>query len=356
MPGAQKPFSAAGASLRWWVVLGFLVGCFLLVYATREPPGPRALNFSGATMGTNYAVTVVVDTPFDPELLHAGIDSSLEAVVGLMSTYEKDSELSRFNASKGEEPFSLSPETHEVLRLAREIHDASDGLFDVTVGPLVNAYGFGPNGRPASVPSDAMLDALLEHTGSEKFVLGDDPPTIRKLSPGLYVDLSAIAKGFGVDQVAEWLERQGVTRYMVEVGGEVRVRGTNERDRKWRIGIEDPVSGGATLGRIVELDSGALATSGNYRNFRDIDGVRVAHTINPNTGRAVRHALLSASVYAEDCARADGWATALMVAGPEEALELARANELAVLLWIGQDDGTAKVVQHGAFPDVYPIH
>jgi len=293
-------------------------------------PVARLHVLTGETMGTTYTVKVV-DEGFGEDLLAelpSIVQGELDDVNTKMSHYLEDSELSRLNRWRDETPFPVSGETMTVLEHAREISRLSGGAFDITVAPLVDAWGFGPPGQPPEPPSAAEVDRLLELVGWEKFELDQVAGTVRKTIPELTLDLSAIAKGYGVDQVAEALDRAGVESYMVEVGGEIRTRGFNDEGAAWRIAIERPDPAGQALHLVVPLSDLSLATSGDYRNFYEIEGRRISHTIDPRTGHPITHHFTSASVVTKECVRADAWATALLVLGPE-GIDLAEDLGLA---------------------------
>ncbi len=289
-------------------------------------------------MGTSYTVKVVADlSAAEEERLETAVIEALGSVNQRMSTYLADSELSRLNRFRGSEVFALSEESLEVFRLAREISRRSGGAFDITVGPLVNAWGFGPEGVPPVPPSQEELERILPHIGFELLELV--PEGVLKRDPEVVGDLSAIAKGYAVDQVVRVLEESGVSRFMVEVGGEVRTAGEAPSGGPWRIGIEGPTPAGRSLYRVLPLTGQAVATSGDYRNFYEVDGERFSHTIDPKTGRPVEHAGASVSVVTEDCASADAWATALLVLGPRAGFDLAVEENLAALFLVYEGDG-----------------
>lgn len=291
-------------------------------------------------MGTTYHVTL---TELPPGLamadLQRDVERCLEAVERHMSTYQADSELSRFNRFEGSEWFPVSADTALVVTTALEVGQQTAGLFDVTVGPLVNLWGFGTDAHRNAVPTDEQLAAARERVGQQFLQARQMPPALRKLRPGVYVDLSAIAKGFAVDQVAEVCDRQHLTAYLVEIGGEVRARGRRPGGSWWRIGIEQPLDGARAIGRVLELDDRSLATSGDYRNFFTVDGQRYSHEIDPRTGRPVTHSLASVSVLADNCMLADALATALMIMGPEQALRFAEEYPCDVLLLVRTANG-----------------
>ena len=278
-------------------------------------------------MGTTYRIKVLKEglSATQTRALESAVNEALARVNRLMSTYDPDSELSRFNRSRSTKPFPISEETAAVIRVALQTNRDSDGAFDVTVGRLVELWGFGSQGRRSSPPADADLTRCLRTVGSQHLHLGPGP-TLRKDLPDLHVDLSAVAKGFGVDKAAEVLEKKGIANYLVEVGGECRARGRNDRGDAWRVGVDRPIPNaqpGATLERIVVLRNAALATSGDYRNFFEWQGKLYSHTIDPHTGRPVTHSLASTSIIADTCVVADALATAIVVLGPTHGLALA---------------------------------
>lgn len=315
--------------------------CFVLlcVITLLTACGGREKTFtiSGEALGTFYTITVAKSPPGMSEKRARDLaDATLDRVNQRMSTYLDDSELSRFNRYDQQAPFHLSQETYEVFKTAQTISAESGGAFDVTVGPLVDAWGFGP-APLTKPPDDAEVRALLERTGYEKLTLHPGN-TISKTRPDVYCDLSAIAKGYAVDAVAAAFEKAGISRYMIEVGGEIRVAGRNKNDAPWLLGIEAPKPDVRELYAAVRLEQGALATSGDYRNMYEYEGRMVSHTIDPHTGYPVRHTLASASVIHASCTWADGYATALMALGPEKAEAFAREHGLAVMLLIHDAD------------------
>lgn len=302
------------------------------------PVPPRIVLVRGEVMGTTYAVKVVADTRQEQSAqgqaaLETIVHEALRGVDEAMSTYKPDSELSAFNDGPADTDVALSPGLAEVMTLAFDVNRRSDGAFDVTVGPLVDRWGFGAQGELEALPTEAELDTLRARLGHDHLRLGDG--TLRKDAPDLRVDLSAIAKGYGVDQAAAALEAAGYDDFLVEVGGEVRVAGTTEAGRPWRLAVEKPSSGDRAIHEVVALQDLALATSGDYRNFTVVDGVRYSHTIDPTTGRPVEHRLASVSVVAPTCAEADALATALNVLGPERGLALAKREGLPALFLVG---------------------
>lgn len=332
----SRPFSLQQASKRWWLVLLALVTAFGLLYLRPKAPPPEPVRLEGPTMGTRWSV--LLDGPRAPDTL-AHLQEAIEALLvdvnRSMSTWEPESELSRFNRREDTTPVEISAPLASVVALSLEVHRASGGSFDITVGPLVDAWGFGPGKRPATPPTEEALSALLARVGSDKLHL--EGTRLSKDHPLLQVDLSAVAKGDAVDRVSDLLVARGEPNHLVEIGGEMRARGRNARGEPFRVGIEEPDPARHQVRLAVRLDDRALASSGNYRNFFELDGQRYAHTIDPRTGHPVRHPLLAVSVLHERCGAADAWATALMAAGPNEAWRLAELHGLDVLLLVEQD-------------------
>lgn len=292
-------------------------------------------------MGTQYTVKLV-DLPasVDAATLKEEIQEKLEHIDALMSTYRPDSELSRLNAFHRIEWFSVSEETAKVIQEAVEIGRLTGGAFDVTVGPLVNLWGFGPGEKPAqSVPSPEEIDHAKSKVGLNHVEVRLSPPAVRKKHQDLYIDLSGVAKGFAVDQVAKHLEDSGIENYMVELGGEVRAKGHNDQGKPWQIVIESPLAGVRAIQRIVGLKDTGMATSGDYRNYFEVDGSRYCHIIDPGPGRPLTHKLASVTVFDPSCMRADGLATALMVLGPDAGYDLALQEKLPAFFIIKSNTG-----------------
>jgi FAD:protein FMN transferase len=297
----------------------------------------------GQTMGTTFTVKVVAElTGEQQQALSGTVSAVLATVDAQMSTWRPDSELSVFNASPSTEPTPVSAGTMAVMRRAAAVWRQSSGAFDPTVGPLVQRWGFGSDGRSETPPTDAELSEMLGQVGFEKLSLVETPPSLTKALPGLQVDLSAVAKGWGVDQVFEAVGALGYPDRLVEIGGEVRVQGTNPSGVPWRVAVETPDSQPRTLQRVLALHNEAMATSGDYRNYVERDGVRISHTIDPRTGRPITHRLASVSVLHEECALADAWATALNVLGPEEGPRVAEAAGLAAYFLVREDAGLVR--------------
>lgn len=320
------------SSLRYiWLAL---VGLAFFVSCSHAP---QQLAVSGETMGTTYHIRYVSANPrHDTEEVKSRVDTLLAQINGQMSTYDPESELSRFNQRQSTEPLVVSRALEEVVRRALEIAEETNGVLDVTVGPLVNLWSFGPQQRPERVPTVAELKAAQAQTGYHHLVVENHQ--LQKRIPELYVDLSTIAKGYGVDRVARLLEGMEIQNYLVEIGGEMRMKGAKPGNQPWRIAIERPDNTQRAAQRIIEPGNNAVATSGDYRNYFEQDGVRYSHIIDPNTGYPIQHNLVSVTVVTSTSMDADAYATALTVMGPERALAFAEEKQLAVLLITREND------------------
>ncbi|MCP5110489.1 MAG: FAD:protein FMN transferase [bacterium] len=302
-------------------------------------------------MGTTYTIK---SFGTNADAIRKTAETELGRVNQLMSTYLKDSELSRFNAHHGDRAFPVSAETIEVVREAHHISQATTGAFDITIGPLVDAWGFGPEGNHETEPSAAVLETLRTTTGWRRVKLDQQARTLTKTAPEVRCDLSAIAKGYAVDRLSEALSAIGASDHMVEVGGEVRTQGVNAAGTPWRIGVERPTPGGRTIHRVIALRNQAMATSGDYRNYREVAGERISHIIDPRSGRPIRHRLASATVIDNRCMRADGFATALMVLGEEEGFNVASRENLAALLLVRAQEGGFEEKATPRFQEMFP--
>ncbi len=309
---------------RAWISLGLF---FTLISCQNSEP--QLVKIAGKTMGTTYNISY---TPFTSGASQAAevqkeVYIILERVNDLMSTYRPKSQLSQFNSLKSTESFKIDREFFKVVELAQKISEQSGGAFDITVGPIVNLWGFGTTNKK-QVPTVADLTVWQKKIGYKKLILDAKLVSIRKQHAEMYVDLSAIAKGYGVDAVAAYLESIQALNYMVEIGGELRVKGL-KNGKRWKIGITSPNNLGDGVQKIIELNGQALATSGDYRNFFNQNGKRYSHTIDPRTLRPVVHSLASVTVITErNCAKADALATTLMVLGPEVGLEFANTHNI----------------------------
>lgn len=304
----------------------------------------------GETMGTYYAVTVVDPPASFPSDWKEAIDLALREVNDQMSTYLEHSEISKFNASQSTDWFPVSAAFARVVDKAQEISRATDGAFDITVGPLVNAWSFGPGKRSQRPPEESQLQEIMQRIGYERLEVRLDPPALKKQLPELQIDLSAIAKGYGVDRLIEVLQGFGCENAFVDIGGEDRTIG-RRGNRAWRVAVEDPKEGERQFHYAFELTDRAIATSGDYRNFFVYEGQRYSHTIDPQTGRPVKHQVALVSVLAATCMEADAWATALNVLGDDAGMRIAEEKSLAVRFVIRLDDGGYKAIATTNFPE-----
>ncbi len=321
---------------------------FLLFVVLLAGCGKKEVLFAGKTMGTTYHIKVVTGYFNDASHLRDKIIRRLEEINRSMSTYMKDSEISRFNAMKStEEKFYISDDFLQVMIAARYLHEITDGAWDGTIKPLINLWGFGNSEGKNHVPQAEEINALLADTGFDQIDISG-AGYLKKKNPAISLDLASIAKGYGVDQVAKLIETNRFRDFLVEIGGEVRASGFRKDGRHWRVGINMPSPKAAynEVYKAVNLHDRAFATSGDYRIFFEADDKRYSHILDPATGYPVINRVVSTSVMAPTCILADGLATALMVSGHERGIEL--ANRLA-------DTECLIVVQEkdGAFTDYY---
>ncbi len=336
-PAVRKSHSLEWLLCFWLLLAAGLAGC--------DRP-EEVVKLAGATMGTTWHVTYIpVPGAADETTVLAAIESQLETVNGSMSTYLPDSEISRFNQSPADTWIGVSAPFFSVLSTALEVGRASEGAYDVTVGPLVDLWGFGPGGGADRIPEPVEIEAALAAVGQDLLRLDGEATRVKKLA-AVHLDFSSLAKGYAVDRIAGALREQGVDRYLVEVGGEMRLGGLSGRGDLWRVAIEQPRSGTRGIATAIELTDAAVATSGDYRNYFEIDGRRYSHSIDPRTGRPVAHELVSVTVVHPSAMVADAWATALTVMGPQRAAAVAKEQDLAV--YFIRRDGDGFVPSHTA--------
>jgi len=321
-------------SIKWLALIGltfFIAAC--------SKTAPKIVEVQGKTMGTYYQIKYVLDPKqqnnesLSAQAVQIKIDERLELVNDLMSTYRPNSELSRFNQSTSS--MQVSNAMIHVVKSALSIFEQTNGAYDVTVGPLVNLWGFGPDKHPDKVPTQAVIDKKMALVGSQ--YLSIDGDKLIKSIPSLYVDLSSIAKGYGVDFIAEYLQELGVSNYLIDIGGELRVQGVKPGNENWAVAIERPVAG-QNVQRVINVGDNGIATSGDYRNYFESEGIRYSHTIDPKTGKPITHKLASVTVINKSCMLADGYATAITVLGPEAGLEFAKKHNLAVYFLVKEGD------------------
>ncbi len=304
------------------------------VWLYRKKQAPDPLRIEGKTMGTTYHITYFDGQHRD---FKNQVDSLLLVVNQSINNYDSTSEISRFNRNATSFKFEL-PYFYPPLKKSLEVFSASEGAFDPTVMPLVNAWGFGA-GKVLSMDS-ARVDSLKAFVGFDKIILMKD--SLVKLNPRTQLDFGGIGQGYGADVITDFLKAKGISNALVELGGEGVALGVNlQSGNPWEIGILDPNSVYANqfFKATVKLEDMSFTTSGNYFNYREIEGKKYSHTIDPKTGFPVQRQLLSASVFAADAITADAWATALMVMGHEKAIDLLkRHSELEVfLIYMGND-------------------
>lgn len=323
----------------FFLIMAFLLGGLSGCDSGDSAATDRPVRLAGSTMGTTYHITVVNDKPgLSSTELKQKVDETLSEINQKMSTYIGDSELNTLNNAKTYEWFPVSADLYEVIELSLQISELSEGAFDVTVAPLVNLWGFGPGKSLDKVPEQSAVQSALQQTGYQHIRLQQASSAVQKQAP-VYIDLSSIAKGFAVDRVAELFDTIGINNYLVEVGGEMFVKGHNPRGEKWKIGVETPSLAHQGAQQTLAVSGVGIATSGDYRNYFESRGQRYSHMIDPRTGYPVTHQMASVTVIAESTAKADALSTALAVAGPEKAMALAEKYSIAAFFIVR--DGTA---------------
>ncbi|MHC6646576.1 FAD:protein FMN transferase [Alteromonas sp. HB246098] len=312
---------------------------FINFLSACSPAQEKKFQLEGRTMGTTYHITFkAMSDAVEVADIQLNVDKALLDVNKVASTYMEDSELSLFNARKSTSPIAASDAFREMLLEAIRLEDFSKGYLDVTVGPLVNLWGFGPTKRPTTTPTDEMIAQARDKIGISNLTI--EGATVSKANPDIYIDLSTIAKGYGVDVVADLLDSEGIHDYLVEIGGEIRIKGTSLENRNWVIAVEKPVSETRAIQRLIKPSDAAIATAGDYRIFYEEKNVRYSHLIDPKTGRPITHRMVSTSVISPSCMVADGLATAFLIMGLEKAMNLANEHNIAALFITKNIDGT----------------
>jgi thiamine biosynthesis lipoprotein len=317
-----------------------LIIIFLTASCTKKPPPADLMSITGKTMGTTFSIKIVNDKnlSIDYYLLESEINELLKEINQQMSTYIKDSEISRFNDYDSTGWFNISYDFAFLLKTALEVSSISEGAFDITVGPLVNLWGFGPELKNPEVPGVKELLEAKSKTGYEFIAVKVDTPAVKKDNPEVYLDMSAIAKGYGVDKVSELLSSKKIINYMVEIGGEARTAGKNNKDESWKIGIETPDSH-SNIQKVISISDYSIATSGDYNNYFEENGIRYSHTIDPRTGMPITHKLASVTVIHSNCALADAYATAINVMGPTVGYDFALKENLIIYMIVKEETG-----------------
>ncbi|HEV7609731.1 MAG TPA: FAD:protein FMN transferase [Steroidobacteraceae bacterium] len=305
-------------------------------------PALRETLLSGETMGSAWTAKIAGNLPAPVEALRAGAQERFDAVNQALSTYRADSDLSRFNDDASGEWIDIDPELGEVLAYALSLAEQSGGAYDVTVGPLVNLWGFGPDPAAHRVPEAAAIDAARAHVGYRKVEVDATRRRARK-APGVRVDLSSLGKGRGVDRVAEYFDSTGITNYLIDLSGKLRAHGTNAQGAPWRVAVEKPAADVSTGvppidPEVISLRDESVATAGDYRRFFESGGRHYSHIIDPRSGYPVTHSTASATAIAADCMQADALATVLMAMPPDEAMALANRLQWRGLLISLVDD------------------
>jgi len=321
------------------ITIKYLFSLFIIVFLSscNNDKNIEVNEFRGQTMGTSYSIKIVAKlTPSHKKNLQLSIDSTLIDINKKMSTYITDSELLKFNTSKDTNWIKVSKDLAMVISEALEISKASNGMYDITIGPLVNLWGFGPDIKNEKIPTQKEVDDKKKDIGFENILVNLEESKIKKKKPNIYCDLSSIAKGYGVDKVGLLFEKFGFNNYMVEIGGEVRTKGKNGKNEKWKIGIATPTNDG--LEKIVNLSNYSMATSGDYLNYFEENGVRYSHTINPKTGKPITHKLASVTVIYNNCSYADAYATAIDVMGPDEGYKFALQQNLPIFMIVRENN------------------
>ncbi|WAT02467.1 FAD:protein FMN transferase ApbE [Rouxiella chamberiensis] len=320
----------------------FLLSCGAVLCACGPTDNAaQPVVISGKTMGTYYRVSMVgLDKSREPELRRQ-IEAQLKEDDHELSTYKDDSVLSRFNQYLGTAPQPVSRGMADAVITSLRIGEKTAGAMDITVGPLVNLWGFGPSKEPVKMPDAQQIAAARDEVGLQhlKVIQQADGQYLQKDLPNLYVDLSTVGEGYATDHLARLVEGNGISDYLVSVGGAVVSRGKNPQGKPWQVAIQKPTDKENAVEAIVDLQGMGISTSGSYRNYYELDGKRLSHIIDPATGRPITHKLVSATVIAPTALEADGWDTGLMVLGTDKALALAEKEHLAVYLITKEPNG-----------------
>ncbi len=292
-------------------------------------------------MGTFWRISLAGVAPERKASLQKAVQQQLDEDDRQLSTWKNDSVLSRFNQYRGSDPQPVSENMADIVSLSLRIGRKTAGAMDITVGPLVNLWGFGPDKQPLKEPTQAQIDAAKALTGLQhlRVIQKAEGAYLQKDLPGLYVDLSTVGEGFATDHLARLMEKEGINSYLVSVGGAVLTRGKNAQGQPWKVAIQKPTDRENAVQAVVDLQGHGISTSGSYRNYYELNGKRISHVIDPTTGRPIQHKLVSATVIATTALEADGWDTGLMVLGEEKAKALALRENLAVYLIEKQGEG-----------------
>lgn len=326
--------------MKKYIQTGFLIG---LLFVTAGCSSKKEFSISGNTMGTTYHIKVIAGFFTRTKDLKTKIDRRLDEINQSMSIFIKNSEISRFNAYQtAGKPFRISDDFFNVMTVAKRVYELTGGAWDGTVKPLENLWGFGNSKKNKKIPAKSEIENLLPDIGFNQIEISDDRYLVKRNVP-IFIDLSSIAKGYGVDQIATLIRANGIKNFLVEIGGEVFAAGFRKDGKKWRIGInrpqpESPIN---EVYKVVDLHDKGFATSGDYRNYFKVGQKRFSHILDPRNGYPVNNGVVSVSIIADTCTFADGLATGVMVLGPQKSLELVNALEhTECLILVQGQDGT----------------
>lgn len=308
---------------------------------TPATPASTATVLDGKTMGTFWRVSVIGVDEAKAQALRAKVQAQLDADDRLLSTWKNDSALMRFNHATDTRPWPVSEAMADIVTLSLRIGAKTHGAMDITVGPLVNLWGFGPDKQPVATPDAQAIAAAKARTGLQhlQVINQSGRQFLQKDIPDLFVDLSTVGEGYAADHLARLMEQEGISRYLVSVGGALVSRGMNGEGKPWRVAIQKPTDRENAVQAIVDINGHGISTSGSYRNYYELDGKRISHVIDPQTGQPITHKLVSVTVIAPTALEADGWDTGLMVLGPEKAQQVVREQGLAVYMIVKEREG-----------------
>lgn len=308
---------------------------------TPATPASTATVLDGKTMGTFWRVSVIGVDEAKAQALRAKVQAQLDADDRLLSTWKNDSALMRFNHATDTRPWPMSEAMADIVTLSLRIGAKTHGAMDITVGPLVNLWGFGPDKQPVATPDAQAIAAAKARTGLQhlQVINQSGRQFLQKDIPDLFVDLSTVGEGYAADHLARLMEQEGISRYLVSVGGALVSRGMNGEGKPWRVAIQKPTDRENAVQAIVDINGHGISTSGSYRNYYELDGKRISHVIDPQTGQPITHKLVSVTVIAPTALEADGWDTGLMVLGPEKAQQVVREQGLAVYMIVKEGEG-----------------
>lgn len=308
---------------------------------TPATPASTATVLDGKTMGTFWRVSVIGVDEAKAQALRAKVQAQLDADDRLLSTWKNDSALMRFNHATDTRPWPVSEAMADIVTLSLRIGAKTHGAMDITVGPLVNLWGFGPDKQPVATPDAQAIAAAKARTGLQhlQVINQSGRQFLQKDIPDLFVDLSTVGEGYAADHLARLMEQEGISRYLVSVGGALVSRGMNGEGKPWRVAIQKPTDRENAVQAIVDINGHGISTSGSYRNYYELDGKRISHVIDPQTGQPITHKLVSVTVIAPTVLEADGWDTGLMVLGPEKAQQVVREQGLAVYMIVKEGEG-----------------